>query len=690
MSIRTSGVGIFGIAAIVAISALVIFTAGARAAELHVGSGQPYATIQAAVNAANPVGGDMIIVHNGTYTENVDVNKSLTIRSLNGSANCFVYASNPNDHVFNVTADWVNISRFTVQNATAGIYLTNSDHCTISENNASNNSNGIYLYSSNNNTLTGNTVNSNKHSGIYLSSSSNNVLTGNTANSNSVSGIYLSSSSNNTIANNTMVGDGIRIYGHQLQHWNTHFIDISNTVNGKPVYYWKDQTGGTVPSGAGQVILANCTNVVVENLNVSDGSAGISLGFSSSNTITNNAASNNTYGDGIYLYSSNNNTLTGNTASNNADGIWLDSSCNNTLTGNTAADNSNYGIVLVDSSNNILMGNTASNNRDTGISLSYADYCTINHNHILDNGVDGIYIWRSKDIVLVNNEITFNKNRGIQAWYLNSSTIFKNSVKSNVFNGIHLIYSANNSVDSNDVISNKEAGIYLPYSSNNFIYRNNFVNNDQNAALHNSTNTWNSPEELNYTYEGNVYINYLGNYWDDYTGSDADGDGIGDAPYSIGSDADNYPFMVPFENYLGQAENIFDTNHGDYPSLSGTHNGTLTTFYDINISRMYTYSCLGTGGHTEYAAILHSNGTVLAEAHWNGYTGDWHNLTFNNSFTLYANETYNYTIRTGSYPQIIHEPSWNATGGKITCEEFVDLNGKRHEGWIPAIRLSQD
>jgi hypothetical protein len=26
-------------------------------------------------------------------------------------------------------------------------------------------------------------------------------------------------------------------------------------------------------------------------------------------------------------------------------------------------------------------------------------------------------------------------------------------------------------------------------------------------------------------------------------------------------------------------------------------------------------------------------------------------------------------------------------GGAITCTEFVDVNGKRHEGWIPAIRL---
>jgi hypothetical protein len=71
------------------------------------------------------------------------------------------------------------------------------------------------------------------------------------------------------------------------------------------------------------------------------------------------------------------------------------------------------------------------------------------------------------------------------------------------------------------------------------------------------------------------------------------------------------------------------------------------------------------------------------------FKGDWHDLAFNNSFTLYANENYNYTIVTGSYPQIIHASSHNATGGVITCTEFVDINGKRYEeGWIPAIRLS--
>jgi hypothetical protein len=108
--------------------------------------------------------------------------------------------------------------------------------------------------------------------------------------------------------------------------------------------------------------------------------------------------------------------------------------------------------------------------------------------------------------------------------------------------------------------------------------------------------------------------------------------------------------------------------------------------YPITVSRLYTYPCPGTGGHTEYVHIWNSTGWNVS-ATWDGNTSDWQNITFNNSFTLYANETYNYTIRTNSYPQVIHKDSYNATGGSITCTEFLDGNGKKGYNWIPAIRL---
>jgi len=99
-----------------------------------------YVKIQWAVS--NATAGDTIIVRDGTYSENVDVNvDNLTIQSENGSANCIVQAANSNDHVFEVTTDYVNISGFTVKGAWpyAGISFNSAEYCTISNNNASNN-----------------------------------------------------------------------------------------------------------------------------------------------------------------------------------------------------------------------------------------------------------------------------------------------------------------------------------------------------------------------------------------------------------------------------------------------------------------------------------------------------------------------------------------------------------------------
>ena len=129
----------------------------------------------------------------------------------------------------------------------------------------------------------------------------------------------------------------------------------------------------------------------------------------------------------------------------------------------------------------------------------------------------------------------------------------------------------------------------------------------------------------------------------------------------------------------------FDTGPGTYPSISGTHNGTITTNVDITVSKLYTYPCPGTGGHTEYVRIW--NATWEVTATWTGYKDDWHNISFDKPFVLLANKTYNYTIRTGSYPQIIHKSSFNATGGIITCDKFIGANGKIYYDWIPAIRL---
>lgn len=139
-----------------------------------------------------------------------------------------------------------------------------------------------------------------------------------------------------------------------------------------------------------------------------------------------------------------------------------------------------------------------------------------------------------------------------------------------------------------------------------------------------------------------------------------------------------------------QAPGLFDTDSpaNPYPSIFGTHNGTIKPEQNITVHKLYTYPCSGTGGHSEYAAFYNATGEEIANGTWKGYAvGDYHYIEFVMPFDLHEHETYNYTIRTGSYPQIIHARNKSVIGGTITCTEFIDANGKRYEDWIPAIRL---
>jgi len=131
----------------------------------------------------------------------------------------------------------------------------------------------------------------------------------------------------------------------------------------------------------------------------------------------------------------------------------------------------------------------------------------------------------------------------------------------------------------------------------------------------------------------------------------------------------------------------FDTMRPEvpYPSISGIHTGTITPFYDLDVSKLSTYPCPGTGGRTINARIW--NDSLNVTAAWTGYPGDWQTIPFDQVFLLEAGKTYNYTIETASYPQIHHTASLTTPVGTITCTAFTDHNGWVHHDRIPAIRL---
>ena len=440
-----------------------------------------YATIQDAVDAANP--GNTIIVRDGTYTENVDVNKShLIIKSENGANAAIVKAANPDDHVFLVTVDYANISGFTIQGANGtekagisllGSELDNVEHCHISNNVIAEyfipqygylrNYHGIRLqYASNNtlahnrisktliygitiayagsNILTNNTL-TECGTGIYLAGSSENTLTDNIAESNMGTGICLTMGShNNTFVGNTMLSNRynfdveIGASGCLIQN-----IDTSNTVDGKPIYYLVNKNDLVIDSNwnVGYLGIVECNNVTMKDL-----------------LLSNN-------GQGVLLACSNNSRIENVNVSNNKQGFALNYSSNNTIV-NNIADSTLVGFSLRFSSMNLITGNTVSNS---------------------------------------NYEM-------------------------------NVLYSSNN----------------------NIVYLNNFINTPGGISfsevLRPIDSLWSSAEEITYIYNAiNTNTNYLGNYWGDYSGTDADGDGIGDTPYSIDGDSDNYPLMMPFENY---------------------------------------------------------------------------------------------------------------------------------------------
>jgi parallel beta-helix repeat protein len=259
----------------------------------------------------------------------------------------------------NVTAKNIEISGFFY-----GVYLNSSIKNTLENNTMRDNFHGIYLSASSNNIFMGNSITKNDYTGVWLRGSSNNEIKENTITENGQNGIWLSSSSddnrvlgntvrangfgiqiddhsNNMLRNNELKDNGynLGVFGSLVPEF-IQDIDESNTVNGKLIYYWVNRQDETVPLDAGYVALVECSDITVENLNLSGNGQGVLLVSTTDSLIMQNNMTDNIHG--IYLCGSLENTVSGNNITRNvANGIYLYYSQNNRFFNNNFISNTN-------------------------------------------------------------------------------------------------------------------------------------------------------------------------------------------------------------------------------------------------------------------------------------------------------------------------------------------------------------
>lgn len=208
--------------------------------------------------------------------------------------------------------------------------------------------------------------------------------------------------------------------------------------------------------------------------------------------------------------------------------------------------------------------NTITNNSYEALFLRQGDSNLINRNF-------GELSMGNPDNPCANNIISGNIMEGPIVWGI----WIGSGCRNNLFYNNYIADQCNDSC-SDDFDSGVIFCDYAGIASGNIFYHNVFVNNTHQVRFYSDIisggNNWDNGT--------------IGNYWDDYTGADANGDGIGDTPYIINSaNSDAYPlitqpFDIPTINIpppvYDQPIQISDTLLSQPPTSTPTPNPTQT------------------------------------------------------------------------------------------------------------------
>lgn len=192
-------------------------------------------------------------------------------------------------------------------------------------------------------------------------------------------GIFLWYSQNILLKNNKLSNNkwSFGVWGTSISQF-VHDIDPSNTVDGKPMYFWVHQHGKQVPTDAGYVALVNSTNITVRDTR-----------------LTSNE-------QGLLLISTNNSVIENVTMSGNDEGIDMRMSHNNVIRENQLLQINWRAVFLQDSNNNAFYGNTVLNST-YALSIQGSNANIFYHNNLINNTVQ-VYqetsqtIWYNEDV----------------------------------------------------------------------------------------------------------------------------------------------------------------------------------------------------------------------------------------------------------------------------------------------------
>src|SRR3989442_3451782 len=469
----------------------------------------------------------------------LEFTSNLTVARNNLShADLAVQVSYPNDTFPGVVVSDNNVSANQI-----GVSVSGGGRATIVGNRLSNNSYGIRVDASSNVTLVANSLSNNQFQGMLVTGSSNLTIESNDFSRNGA-GLWLTESLNATLRGNTFNHDGLVVLGSSVPTRSSHSIAIDNLVNGKPIRYFKEESGLAIDGlEIGQLIVVDSTDLSIENVSADHADVGLELAHVQGASIRN---WNFSYNDqGVFVTDSSdivfshvsvwftNQTYLPSVPAKGS-GVHVASSRNVTVSLSDLSRNEGAALFVDRPSENLTVSDSSLVNNSVAIQVSSLSGLVMTGDRF-DRNSAGILVTDSKDVVVRDSDIERSvwSSAGFQS--VTNLTVIGNRIAANLgsfcVRSTHILTVAHNTFESN-----QGAGLCLDSSFDANITDNLFANNTaEGLQVYDSARirTFRNAFADNYIYGGSQAYDsspnpntwddgypHGGNFWSDYRGAD--------------------------------------------------------------------------------------------------------------------------------------------------------------------------